>query len=48
MYKRQYAYRTSFGGNHFDKGAAIAIVMVAITVLMTMFYLRSMSKTEEL
>ena len=43
-----YAYRTSFGGNHFDKGAAIAIIMVTITVLMTMFYLRSMSRTEEL
>jgi N,N'-diacetylchitobiose transport system permease protein len=43
-----YAYRTSFGGNHFDKGAAIAIVMVAITVLLTVFYLRSMTKQEEL
>ncbi|MCU1368314.1 MAG: sugar transporter permease [Ilumatobacteraceae bacterium] len=43
-----YAYRTSFGGNHFDKGAAIAIVMVTITVLLTVFYLRSMTKQEEL
>lgn len=43
-----YAYRTSFGGNQFDKGAAIAIIMVTITVLMTLFYLRSMTKTEEL
>ena len=42
-----YAYRTSFG-NRFDKGAAIAIVMVLITMLMTLFYLRSMTRTEEL
>jgi ABC-type sugar transport system permease subunit len=43
-----YAYRKSFGGNEFDQGAAIAIVMVAITVLMTVFYLRSMTRQEEL
>src|SRR4051812_13943231 len=43
-----YAYRISIGANQFDKGAAVAIVMVAITVLMTMFYLRSMTQVEEL
>ena len=43
-----YAYRISIGANQFDKGAAIAIVMVLITVLMTMFYLRSMVRQEEL
>jgi N,N'-diacetylchitobiose transport system permease protein len=43
-----YAYRISIGANQFDKGAAVAIVMVLITVLMTMFYLRSMTRQEEL
>ncbi len=43
-----YAYRISIGANQFDKGAAIAVIMVFITVLMTMFYLRSMSRQEEL
>jgi N,N'-diacetylchitobiose transport system permease protein len=43
-----YAYRISIGANQFDKGAAVAVVMVAITVLMTMFYLRSMTRQEEL
>jgi N,N'-diacetylchitobiose transport system permease protein len=43
-----YAYRISFGANEFDKGAAVAIVMVVITVLMTLFYLRSMTRQEEL
>jgi N,N'-diacetylchitobiose transport system permease protein len=43
-----YAYRISIGANQFDKGAAVAIVMVLITVLMTLFYLRSMTRQEEL
>jgi N,N'-diacetylchitobiose transport system permease protein len=43
-----YAYRISIGANQFDKGAAVAVVMVVITVLMTMFYLRSMTRLEEL
>ena len=43
-----YAYRTSIGGNQFDKGAAIAVVMVVITVLLTLVYLRSMMRQEEL
>jgi N,N'-diacetylchitobiose transport system permease protein len=43
-----YAYRISIGANQFDKGAAVAVVMVLITVLMTMFYLRSLTRQEEL
>jgi N,N'-diacetylchitobiose transport system permease protein len=43
-----YAYRISIGSSHFDRGAAVAIVMVLITVLMTLFYLRSMVRQEEL
>lgn len=43
-----YAYRISIGSGHFDTGAAVAIVMVLITVLMTLFYLRSMVRQEEL
>ena len=42
-----YAYRISIGENHFDIGAAIAVVMVAITILLTVVYLRSMLKTED-
>ena len=30
-----YAYRISIGENRFDIGAAIAVVMVAITILLT-------------
>lgn len=43
-----YAYRLSIGSNRFDLGAAIAIVMVAITLLLTVLYLRSMLREEEL
>jgi N,N'-diacetylchitobiose transport system permease protein len=43
-----YAYRISFGANRFDAGAAVAIVMVVITVLLTLVYLRSMVRQEEL
>ena len=43
-----YAYRTSFGGSHFDRGAAIAVVMVAMTMVVTLFYLRSIKRQEEL
>lgn len=42
-----YAYRISIGENDFDTGAAIAIVMVAITLLLTVSYLRSMIAQEE-
>ena len=37
-----YAYRISIGENRFDIGAAIAVVMVVITLLLTVFYLRQM------
>jgi N,N'-diacetylchitobiose transport system permease protein len=43
-----YAYRISIGENDFDTGAAIALVMVAITVLLTISYLRSVLRQEEL
>jgi N,N'-diacetylchitobiose transport system permease protein len=41
-----YAYRISIGENDFDTGAAIAIVMVVITVLLTIGYLRSVLRQE--
>jgi N,N'-diacetylchitobiose transport system permease protein len=43
-----YAYRISIGETRFDIGAAIAIVMVAITLLLTVVYLREMVRQEEL
>ena len=43
-----YAYQISIGQNQFGVGAAVAIVMVLITLVLTMFYLRSMTRTEEL
>ena len=43
-----YAYRISIGENDFDTGAAIAIVMVVITLLITLTYLRSMVRQDEL
>ena len=43
-----YAYRISIGENRFDIGAAIAIVMVLITLLLTITYLRSMVRQDEL
>ncbi len=43
-----YAYRISIGENRFDVGAAVAVVMVAITALLTVVYLRAMTKNEEL
>jgi N,N'-diacetylchitobiose transport system permease protein len=42
-----WAYRESITGNHFGKGAAIALVMVAITLLLTVFHLRQMFRQEE-
>lgn len=41
-----YAYRISIGENEYGVGAAVAIVMVAITVLLTITYLRSMLRDE--
>jgi N,N'-diacetylchitobiose transport system permease protein len=43
-----YAYRISIGENRFDVGAAIAVVMVLITLLLTLVYLRQMVRQEEL
>jgi N,N'-diacetylchitobiose transport system permease protein len=43
-----YAYQISIGQNRFGIGAAVAIVMVLITLVLTLFYLRSMTRTEEL
>ena len=43
-----YAYRISIGENRFDIGAAVAIVMVLITVILTITYLRAMLRQEEL
>jgi N,N'-diacetylchitobiose transport system permease protein len=43
-----YAYRTAVGANRFDTGAAIAVVMVVITLLLTALYLRQMARQEDL
>lgn len=43
-----YAYRLAFGENKFDLGAAVAIVMVLITLVFTVFYLRQITRQEEL
>ena len=42
-----YAYRISIGESRFDIGAAIAVVMVAITALLTIVYLRAMVRQED-
>jgi N,N'-diacetylchitobiose transport system permease protein len=43
-----YAYRLAIGENRFDTGAAVAILMVLITFLLTLVYLRQMVRQEEL
>ncbi len=43
-----FAYRISIGENRFDIGAAVAVVMLLITALLTVAYLRAMLKQEEL
>jgi N,N'-diacetylchitobiose transport system permease protein len=43
-----YAYRISFGESRFDVGAAIAVVMVLIMLVLSLFYLCQMAKTEDL
>jgi N,N'-diacetylchitobiose transport system permease protein len=43
-----YAYRIAIGENRFDTGAAVAIIMVLITLLLTAVYLRRMAQVEEL
>jgi N,N'-diacetylchitobiose transport system permease protein len=42
-----YSYNISIGQNRYDIGAAVAIVMVLITVLLTLTYLRSMLRQDE-
>jgi N,N'-diacetylchitobiose transport system permease protein len=42
-----YSYNISIGQNRYDIGAAIAIVMVLITILLTLFYLRSMLRQDD-
>ena len=42
-----FAWRISIGENRFDIGAAVAVVMVAISALLTVAYLRAMVRTEE-
>ena len=43
-----YAYKISIGENRYDVGGAIAVVMVAITVLLTLTYLRAILRQEQL
>jgi N,N'-diacetylchitobiose transport system permease protein len=43
-----YAYKISIGENRYDVGGAVAMVMVGITVLLTLTYLRAMLRQEEL
>jgi N,N'-diacetylchitobiose transport system permease protein len=43
-----WAYREAVAGSHFGKGAAIALVMVSITLLLTLFHLRQMFRQEEI
>jgi N,N'-diacetylchitobiose transport system permease protein len=43
-----WAYREAVSSNRFGKGAAIALVMVAITLLLTVFHLRQMFRQEEI
>ena len=43
-----WAYREAVTGGHFGKGAAIALVMVSITLLLTVFHLRQMFRQEEI
>lgn len=43
-----YAYRVAFGENRFDLGAAVAVVMVALTLALTLIHLRQITRQEEL
>ena len=43
-----YTYRIAIGESRFDVGAALAVLMVIILLLFSLFYLRQMSKTEDL
>jgi len=43
-----WAYRTGVGSQQFGKGAAIALVMVGLALLLTLFHIRQMFKQEEI
>jgi N,N'-diacetylchitobiose transport system permease protein len=43
-----FAYRISIGENRFDVGAAAAVLMVLLTLLLTAVYLRQMARQEDL
>lgn len=43
-----WAYREAIAGNHFGRGAAIALVLVAITLSLTVFYIRQMFRQQEI
>ena len=43
-----WTYRMAIGQNRFDIGAAAALLMVALALLLTIVYLRQMFRTEEL
>ncbi|MGH9247470.1 MAG: carbohydrate ABC transporter permease [Acidimicrobiales bacterium] len=43
-----WAYRESIGQSRFDIGAAVALVLVAITVLLTLVHVRQMVRQEDL
>jgi N,N'-diacetylchitobiose transport system permease protein len=43
-----YAYRISIGEQRYDIGAAVAVVMVAITAILTVMYMRAMVRSEQL
>ena len=43
-----YTYRIAIGESRFDVGAALAVLMVIILLVFSLFYLRQMTKTEDL
>jgi N,N'-diacetylchitobiose transport system permease protein len=43
-----FAYRVSIGENRFDVGAAAAVVMLAITLALSVVWLRQMATQEDL
>lgn len=43
-----YSYRLAVGERHFDTGAAVAVVMIVVTLLLTLAYLRQMIRQDEI
>lgn len=43
-----WAFREAIAGKHFGRGAAIALVLVGITVTLTVFYIRQMFRQQEI